>query len=118
MALLLPTATATRTRPVPVEDDHGWVTDEVDVDVPPVEYPVNVQLGAGQAYLTADAQGGAGPYAPRTTAAGAVYADADADIQPGDVLTIDSIGYIVRTVRVVRDPAEMGNDCLVCEVGT
>lgn len=117
MALLLPTTTATRTRSVPVEDDHGWVTSEDSGD-PPVEFDVNLQLAPGAAYVTADQSGGAGPYAPRTTAAGTVYCDPDVDVLPGDVLTIDGTFYTVRTVRLIPDPANLGNDCLAVEVGT
>jgi hypothetical protein len=118
MGLLLPTGTATRTRPVPVEDDHGWVTTEVDEQAPVVTFPVNLQLDPGAAYVTADEQGGAGPYAPRVTHGGTVYCDADEDVQPGDLLTIDGTTYTVRTVRVVTDPASLGNDCLSVLVGT
>jgi len=116
--LLLRTHTASVARPEPVTDDHGWTLPDAAPLIAPVEYPCNLQLDPTTAYVTADDTGGTGPFGPRIVQTGACYFDADADVQAGDVATIDGVAYQVRAVRPMPDPANTGADCLAAAVST
>lgn len=114
MSVLLPTGMATRTRPTPVEDEHGWVTNQSTGA--PLTFPCNLQLNSGTAAVGAGEGGGAGPNAPRVVQDGVLYCDATTDVMPGDTITVGTIILTARLTRVLVDPAGLGNDCLVVEV--
>jgi len=116
--LLLRTHTASVARPEPVTDEHGWTLPDAAPLTAPVEYPCNLQLDPPTSYTTADDTGGSGPYGPRVVQTGAAYFDADADVQAGDIVTINTVPYQVRAVRPVPDPAGTGADCLAAAVTT
>lgn len=118
MAVLLRTHTVSRTRPEPVEDEHGWVLPDPVAGTDPVDYAGNLQLEPAAAAVTADEQGGAGPYQPRVVQTARIYLDEGADVLPGDVLTVDTYTFTVRSVSPMPDPATTGAGCLLVEVST
>ena len=100
-----------------IADDHGWV-------LPPEPIPVwagngSVQLAFGTAASGNDSGGGAGPFRPQTTLAGALFLPLDAQPREGMVADVANRGrYVISSCRWIPDPSGGDLGCWTANLET
>ena len=95
------------------QDQHGWT-------LPPAEPAWTgqgaVQVTVGITSAGADAQGGAGPYSPRTVLSGSAYLPEEAAPVDGMTLRTRRASYVLSDVRWVADPVGGPLSCWVATI--